>query len=60
MSNGIDLQGNPLACNCSLQWMLNDLLPQLYVINPSILNNLRYLIQILLCDFIYMYYIIRN
>ncbi|KAF7387374.1 hypothetical protein HZH68_013051 [Vespula germanica] len=41
MSNGIDLQGNPLACNCSLQWMLNDLLPQLYVINPSILNNLR-------------------
>ncbi|XP_046833931.1 toll-like receptor 3 [Vespa crabro] len=41
MNNGIDLQGNPFACNCSLQWMLSDLIPQLYVINPSILNNLR-------------------
>ncbi|KAL2729406.1 DNA polymerase delta subunit 3-like [Vespula squamosa] len=41
MSNGIDLQGNPFACNCSLQWMLSDLIPQLYVINPSILNDLR-------------------
>ncbi|KAI4473465.1 hypothetical protein M0802_016106, partial [Mischocyttarus mexicanus] len=41
INNGINLQGNPFACNCSLQWMLSDLIPQLYVINPSTLNNLR-------------------
>ncbi|KAI4486028.1 hypothetical protein M0804_006517 [Polistes exclamans] len=41
INNGINLQGNPFACDCSLQWMLSDLIPQLYIINPSILNNLR-------------------
>lgn len=38
---GVDLQGNPFKCNCSLQWMLNDLVPWIYSLNPELLNNLR-------------------
>ncbi|XP_033223197.1 carboxypeptidase N subunit 2-like [Belonocnema kinseyi] len=38
---GIDLQGNPFKCNCSLQWMLNDLVPWIYSLRPELLNNLR-------------------
>ncbi|XP_031786345.1 protein artichoke isoform X1 [Nasonia vitripennis] len=38
---GVDLEGNPLHCNCSLQWMIDDLVPWLYLINPDLLNNLR-------------------
>ena len=38
---GIDLQGNPFNCNCSLQWMLNDFVPWIYSINPELLNNVR-------------------
>ncbi|XP_076246556.1 uncharacterized protein LOC143186717 [Calliopsis andreniformis] len=37
----INLQGNPFKCNCSLQWMLNDLVPYLYSAHPHLLNNLR-------------------
>ncbi|XP_012523495.1 leucine-rich repeat-containing protein let-4 [Monomorium pharaonis] len=37
----INLQGNPFICNCSLQWMLNKLIPKLYIMNPSLLEDLR-------------------
>lgn len=37
----INLQGNPFICNCSLQWMLNELVPKLYIMNPSLLEDLR-------------------
>ncbi|XP_011646778.1 chaoptin-like [Pogonomyrmex barbatus] len=37
----INLQGNPFVCDCSLQWMLNELVPKLYTINPNLLENLR-------------------
>ncbi|XP_034177572.2 uncharacterized protein LOC117602999 [Osmia lignaria lignaria] len=37
----INLQGNPFKCNCSLQWMLNDLIPSLYFTRPDLLDNLR-------------------
>lgn len=37
----INLQGNPFTCNCSLQWILNELVPKLYSINPSLLEDLR-------------------
>ncbi|KAL6437667.1 hypothetical protein ACFW04_004219 [Cataglyphis niger] len=37
----INLQGNPFICNCSLQWMLNVLVPKLYLMKPSLLENLR-------------------
>ncbi|KOC63228.1 Leucine-rich repeat neuronal protein 2 [Habropoda laboriosa] len=37
----INLQGNPFKCNCSLQWMLSDLMPKLYSLQPNLLNNLR-------------------
>ncbi|KAJ8666869.1 hypothetical protein QAD02_008531 [Eretmocerus hayati] len=38
---GVDLAGNPFHCNCSLQWMLDDLIPWLYSVNRSLLNDLR-------------------
>ncbi|XP_057334731.1 protein artichoke-like [Microplitis mediator] len=38
---GINLQGNPLICDCESQWMLDDLLPKLYGINSALLANLR-------------------
>lgn len=37
----INLQGNPFICNCSLQWMLNELVPKLYIMNRSLLEELR-------------------
>ncbi|KAG5326629.1 SLIT1 protein, partial [Pseudoatta argentina] len=37
----INLQGNPFICNCSLQWMLNELIPKLYITNPILLEDLR-------------------
>ncbi|KAL6268866.1 hypothetical protein P5V15_001986 [Pogonomyrmex californicus] len=37
----INLQGNPFVCDCSLQWMLNELVPKLYTMNPNLLENLR-------------------
>lgn len=37
----VNLQGNPFVCNCSLQWMLDDLVPYLYKIEPSLLEELR-------------------
>ncbi|CAK9797738.1 Slit homolog 3 protein [Anthophora quadrimaculata] len=40
-THNINLQGNPFKCNCSLQWMLDDLMPKLYSSQPSLLNNLR-------------------
>lgn len=37
----INLQGNPFICDCSLQWILSELIPKLYVTNPSLLEDLR-------------------
>ncbi|XP_043248616.1 leucine-rich repeat neuronal protein 2-like [Colletes gigas] len=37
----INLQGNPFKCNCSMQWMLDDMVPKLYSDQPNLLNNLR-------------------
>lgn len=37
----INLQGNPFKCNCTLQWMLNDLVPKLYIVHPHLLDDLR-------------------
>ncbi|KAG7211504.1 hypothetical protein KM043_010773 [Ampulex compressa] len=37
----INLQGNPFECNCSLQWMLDDIVPWLYHTDPTLLENLR-------------------
>ncbi|EZA51072.1 Malignant fibrous histiocytoma-amplified sequence [Ooceraea biroi] len=37
----INLQGNPFICDCSLQWMLSELVPKLYVTKPSLLEDLR-------------------
>ncbi|XP_076623267.1 uncharacterized protein LOC143342866 [Colletes latitarsis] len=37
----INLQGNPFKCNCSMQWMLDDMVPKLYSKQLNLLNNLR-------------------
>ncbi|GAB1867817.1 Malignant fibrous histiocytoma-amplified sequence [Camponotus japonicus] len=37
----INLQGNPFICDCSLQWMLNILVPKLYLMRRSLLEDLR-------------------
>ncbi|XP_031826457.1 uncharacterized protein LOC143174143 isoform X2 [Nomia melanderi] len=37
----LNLQGNPFKCNCSLQWMLSDVVPKLYSTHPDLLVNLR-------------------
>ncbi|KYN35994.1 hypothetical protein ALC56_09785 [Trachymyrmex septentrionalis] len=37
----INLQGNPFICNCSSQWMLNELVPKLYITDPNLLEDLR-------------------
>lgn len=38
---GLNLQGNPLVCDCASQWMLNDLVPKLYNLNSELLTDLR-------------------
>ncbi|XP_076171432.1 uncharacterized protein LOC143148712 [Ptiloglossa arizonensis] len=37
----VNLQGNPFKCNCSLQWILNDMVPKLYITQPNLLDDLR-------------------
>ncbi|XP_020299164.1 leucine-rich repeats and immunoglobulin-like domains protein 2 isoform X2 [Pseudomyrmex gracilis] len=37
----INLQKNPFICDCSLQWMLDELVPKLYTIQPSLLEDLK-------------------
>ncbi|XP_078040597.1 uncharacterized protein LOC144471915 [Augochlora pura] len=37
----VNLQGNPFKCNCSLQWLLNDIVPRLHSTDPQLLDNLR-------------------
>ncbi|XP_053971501.1 protein artichoke-like [Hylaeus volcanicus] len=37
----VNLQGNPLKCNCSLQWILDDMMPKLYHTQLNLLDNLR-------------------
>ncbi|KAL0105798.1 hypothetical protein PUN28_015896 [Cardiocondyla obscurior] len=37
----INIQENPFVCNCSLQWMLNELVPRLYIKNRNFLEDLR-------------------
>nr|XP_012137946.1 PREDICTED: leucine-rich repeat neuronal protein 1-like isoform X1 [Megachile rotundata] len=39
--NDINLQGNPFKCNCSLQWILSYLVPNLYSRRADLLDNLR-------------------
>lgn len=43
LERGIDLQGNPLNCTCSQQWMLDIILKQLYEKEETqhLLTNLR-------------------
>ncbi|XP_060833183.1 slit homolog 1 protein-like [Bombus pascuorum] len=41
MIYNVNLQRNPFKCNCTLQWMLSDLVPQLYSIQPHLLDDLR-------------------
>lgn len=38
----IDFQMNPWLCDCSAQWMLDQLLPILYNNTPSLLYYFRY------------------
>ncbi|KZC04840.1 Carboxypeptidase N subunit 2 [Dufourea novaeangliae] len=37
----VNLQGNPFKCNCSLQWMLDTMVPKLYSTYPNLLDELR-------------------
>lgn len=37
----VNLQGNPFNCNCSLQWMINVLVPKLFSTRPNLLDDLR-------------------
>ncbi|XP_076376390.1 uncharacterized protein LOC117228581 [Megalopta genalis] len=39
--HAVNLQGNPFKCNCSLQWLLNDVVPKLHSTDPQLLDNLR-------------------
>lgn len=43
LEGGIDLQGNPLNCTCTQQWMLDIILKQLYEKEETqhLLTNLR-------------------
>lgn len=38
---GVDLQGNPWQCDCSLQWMVDNLIPTVYKSDQSLLEDLR-------------------
>ncbi|XP_076760446.1 uncharacterized protein LOC143428993 [Xylocopa sonorina] len=40
-TSSINLQKNPFECNCTLQWLLDDLVPKLYSHQPQLLDNLR-------------------
>ncbi|XP_076301903.1 uncharacterized protein LOC143220034 [Lasioglossum baleicum] len=35
------LQGNPIKCDCSMQWLLDNVVPKLYKTDPNLLDNLR-------------------
>ncbi|XP_015586341.1 leucine-rich repeat-containing G-protein coupled receptor 5-like [Cephus cinctus] len=37
----INVQGNPFNCDCTLQWMLSDLVKEIYVRNSTLLDDLR-------------------
>lgn len=37
----VDLQGNPWDCSCRLQWLLEVIVPKLYVHQPELLYELR-------------------
>jgi len=39
--SSVNLQGNPWRCECNLQWMLDELLPDLYRWTPELLDDLR-------------------
>ncbi|XP_023944560.2 leucine-rich repeats and immunoglobulin-like domains protein sma-10 [Bicyclus anynana] len=41
LTEGANLQHNPWHCSCELQWMLDDLLPQMYRANSRLLSELR-------------------
>ncbi|XP_047529921.1 leucine-rich repeats and immunoglobulin-like domains protein sma-10 [Vanessa atalanta] len=41
LSEGANLQFNPWHCSCELQWLLDDLLPQMYQANSRLLAELR-------------------
>lgn len=51
IKGAIDLQGNPLVCNCTTQWLLDELVTQLYGVpeQQKYLLNLRYVYSILVC-----------
>ncbi|XP_011299646.1 leucine-rich repeats and immunoglobulin-like domains protein 2 [Fopius arisanus] len=38
---GINLQGNPFICDCKSEWMLEELVPKLYALNPELLIDLK-------------------
>ncbi|XP_012279467.1 leucine-rich repeat neuronal protein 1-like [Orussus abietinus] len=38
---GIDIQGNPFFCNCTLQWMVDTFVPLLYSTHQGLLVDLR-------------------
>ncbi|XP_022830901.1 protein artichoke-like [Spodoptera litura] len=42
VSEGVNLQHNPWDCTCDMQWVVDDLLPQMYAMNQShLLAELR-------------------
>uniref|UniRef100_A0A2H1VYE9 SFRICE_006339 n=1 Tax=Spodoptera frugiperda TaxID=7108 RepID=A0A2H1VYE9_SPOFR len=42
VSEGVNLQHNPWDCSCDMQWVVDDLLPQMYAMNQShLLAELR-------------------
>ncbi|XP_063974690.1 toll-like receptor 6 [Diachasmimorpha longicaudata] len=38
---GVNLQGNPFICDCKSEWMLENLVPKLYALNPDLLIDLK-------------------
>lgn len=38
---GINIQGNPFICDCKAEWMLEELVPKLYALNPELLIELK-------------------
>ncbi|CAG4975595.1 unnamed protein product [Colias eurytheme] len=41
LTEGANLQFNPWHCSCDLQWVLDDLLPQMYKTNSLLLSEFR-------------------